>query len=200
MSETEADAKSLESLHLKSGEPSASWSAEDLGAAAAAELAALAADEQSVTARYWRLGRLLSLARKPLTHGQWGGFLKQWKIDKTRAAKAIRIFKEFASAEETAGLTVARACEKSAKPRRRRATRPKSEKDSAAEAAPPPIIQSWWQFADAMTGVVERQLEEPEFLAPDEAARALAALSRLLATLHACEERLRRRTTGDGIT
>lgn len=81
MAETEPTPKFLESPLLNDAEPSAAWSIDELGAAAAAEMAVLVNGEQSVTARYWRLGRLLSLARKPLTHGQWGRFLKQWKID-----------------------------------------------------------------------------------------------------------------------
>ena len=48
-----------------------------------------------------------------------------------------------------------------------------------------------------MAEVVEFQLEQPEFLTPDEAAAALASLGRLLATLLQCEERLRRRSVGE---
>lgn len=192
------DAKFLESPLLKDAEPSAKWSIDELGAAAAAELAVLVTNEQSATTRYWRLGRLLSLARKPLTHGQWGLFLKQWRIDKTRAAKAQRIFKRFATAEATAGITVGEACRRNAKPTRRRATPSNSKKTSAVEtAAAPPIIQSWSKFTEIMAEVVEFQLEQPEFLTPDEAAAALASLGRLLATLLQCEERLRRRSVGE---
>lgn len=136
MAETEPTPKFLESPLLNDAEPSAAWSIDELGAAAAAEMAVLVNGEQSVTARYWRLGRLLSLARKPLTHGQWGRFLKQWKIDKTRSAKAMRIFKRFATAEATTGITVAEACERSKKPTRRRKAWSKSEKASAGRFRP----------------------------------------------------------------
>jgi len=186
--------KFLESPRLTDTEPSTSWSTDELGAAAAAELAALTADEQSVTARYWKLGRVLTIARGPLTHGQWGAFLKQWKIDKTRASKAMRIFRGFATPEETAEFTVVQACEQCSKTSRRK-TRKKPRKNLAAEATSSPLAatRSWSQFAELMTGVVERQLEEPEFLTPEEAATALTSLGRLLVALRDCEERLRLR-------
>lgn len=195
MTELPSTAESLDSRNLNPPELSATSSTEELGAAAAAELTVILSDERAVAVRYWHLGQLLSWARKPLTHGQWGRFLKQWKIDKSRSAKALRIFRAFATPEAVAGLTVAEAYERSAKSSRRRTTPRKPRRRPVAEAGTPPeTIQSWTKFADAMTGVVERQLEEPEFLTPDEAAAALTALGRLLMALHECEARLRRRT------
>lgn len=194
--------KSLEPQHLVVAALSPTSSTDELGSAAAAELAAIRANEHSVTARYWQLGQLLTWARKPLTHGQWGQFLKQWNIDKTRAAKAMRIFQAFPTASATADLTVGEAYARSAKassgstmPQKMKKKANKSQPTGAAERTLlPDTIQSWTKFADAMTIVVERQLEEPEFLTPAEAAAALTALDRLLAALHQCETRLRERT------
>ena len=198
---TELDVKFLEPQHLEVAALSPTSSTDELGAAAAAALAAITADERSVTARYWYLGQLLTWARKPLTHGQWGQFLKQWNIDKTRAANAMRIFHEFPTAAATAALTVAEAYARSAKPSSKNATARKlrQAKKTQPVTAPestsvPDRIQSWTKFADMMTIVVERQLEEPEFLTPAEAAEALTSLDRLLAALHQCEARLRERT------
>lgn len=196
MTATESSAEFLESRHLKPGELSASSATDELGAAAAAELAAITTNERSVTGRYWYLGRLLTWARKPLTHGQWGRFLKQWKIDKSRAAKAMRIFRAFTTADAVADLTVAEAYERSAKSSSRRATSRKPKPAPAAAAiATPTTIRSWTKFAEIMIEVVERQLEEPEFLTSEEAAAALTALGPLLTALRQCEDRLRRRTS-----
>lgn len=196
---TELDVKFLEPQHLDVAALSPTSSTDELGAAAAAELAAITADERSVTARYWLMGQFLTWARKPLTHGQWGQFLKQWNIDKTRAAKAMRIFQGFPTAAATADLTVAEAYARSAKPFSGSATpqklkKAKKSQTAAAATSVPDTIQSWTKFADAMTIVVERQLEEPEFLTPAEAVAALASLNRLLAALQQCEARLRDRT------
>lgn len=194
MSEQQSTVEILDSRNLPAAELSATSSTEKLGAAAAAELIAILTDERAVAVRYWHLGRLLTWARKPLTHGQWGQFLRQWKIDKSRSAKALRIFRAFTTPEAVAELTVAEAYERGAKPSRKRA-KPRRHKPapSTAENSPPETIQSWTKFTEAMTGVVEKQLEEPEFLSPEEAAAALTALGRLLAALHDCEARLRRR-------
>lgn len=197
----ELDVKFLEPQHLDVAALSPTSSTDELGAAAAAELAAITSDERSVTARYWLMGQILTWARKPLTHGQWGQFLKQWNIDKTRAAKAMRIFQGFPTAAATADLTVAEAYARSAKPSSGSATPQKLKKAKKAQPAAaaeatsvPDTIQSWTKFADAMTIVVERQLEEPEFLTPAEAAAALASLNRLLTALQQSEARLRDRT------
>lgn len=195
MSELSSTVEFLASRNLNSAELSAASSTEELGAAAAAELTTLLNDERAVAVRYWHLGRLLAWARKPLTHGQWGRFLRHWKIDKSRSAKALRIFRAFATPEAIAELTVAEAYERAAEPARKKGkSRRRKPAPNTAAASPPETMQSWTKFADAMTGVVEKQLEEPEFLTPDEAGAALAALGRLLTALHACEDRLRRRT------
>jgi hypothetical protein len=194
MSEQQPPGEILDSRNLQPAELSATSSTDELGAAAAAELTALLIDERAVAVRYWHLGRLLTWARKPLTHGQWGRFLQQWKIDKSRAAKALRIFRAFTTPEAIAELTVAEAYERSAKPSRKKAkSRKQKPAPSTGENPPPETIQSWTKFTEAMTGIVEKQLEEPEFLSPEEAGAALAALGRLLAALHDCEARLRRR-------
>jgi hypothetical protein len=110
MSEPTQSEEILDS-QLFEDEPSHTWSLDRLEEASVVAYAALVGDERSVTARYWSLGKLLHLTRKHFTHGQWGAYLKKLKIDKTRAAKAMRIFATFSTAEQTAGLTVAEAYE-----------------------------------------------------------------------------------------
>jgi len=195
MTVAQSAAKSLESPLLVPEDLSVASSTDALGAAAAMELAALLAEERSVTARYWRLGQLLSWARKPLTHGQWGVFLKHWKIDKTRAAKAMRIFRTFPTVDETTGLTVAEAYERSAKSSARRMV--KGKKPGRRKVALPATTQSWRQLADAMSQAVEQRIEHPESVSGEEADAALESIERLLGTLRRYHEFLRGRSTAE---
>lgn len=71
--------------------PSRAWGLDRLSAAAVEVYQRLLSDERFLTPHYWRLGRLLTLARKEFHRGQWGAYLNELGIDKTRAAKSMRI-------------------------------------------------------------------------------------------------------------
>lgn len=177
---------------LDAAAPSHTWTLDQLTAVAREEHAALLAEERSATARYWRLGQVLRLARKQFGHGQWTRYLKELGIDKTRAVKALRIFESFATEAQTAPLTVAEAYAK----RRRRPH--SARKQVTAEQAPLPSapaagsLRTWPEFAATIVGEVERRLDEAEFMTAEEIAAALAEVARAASALRRLEERLQR--------
>jgi len=198
MAEPTGGAESCDPQLLDAAAPSHTWTLEQLTAAASEEHAALLAEERSTTARYWRLGQVLRLARKQFAHGQWTRYLKELGIEKTRAVKALRIFESFTTEAQTAPLTVAGAYAK-----RRRRTRT-ARKHVAAEQAQQPSapaagsLRTWPEFAATIVGEVERRLDEAEFMTADEMAAALRETTRAAAALSRLERRLRERYDLDG--
>jgi hypothetical protein len=171
--------------------PSRSWGLDRLSAAAVDAYRRLLNDERFLTSHYWRLGHLLTLARKEFHRGQWGAYLKQLGIDKTRAAKAMRIYETFSTEQATSELTVAEAYDR--RQRRLRVARSKGRSPAAeAEASPQPSsAPGWSQFAQAITSAVERQLEDVEFWTANEVVIALAEVQRAATSLRQLEDRLR---------
>lgn len=89
--------------------PHEGWPLDQLNQYARAESSAITQSEQSVTAHYWQLGLALSLARRHFSHGQWGKFLEELGVDKTRASKACAIHRTFKQQELVEGLSVQEA-------------------------------------------------------------------------------------------
>ena len=110
--------------------PQEDWGLDQLSNYARAQDAAIAQCEQSVTTRYWHLGLALNLARRHFSRGQWGKFLQELGIDKTRASKACAIHHTFKQQASVEGLSVQEAYERrerkarnsSAKKRRKKQT------------------------------------------------------------------------------
>jgi len=192
MTEPADGAESCDPQLLAAAAPSHTWTLDQLTAVARAEHAALLAEERSTTARYWRLGQVLRLARKQFAHGQWTRYLQELCIEKTRAVKALRIFESFTTEAQTVPLTVAEAY---AKRRRRPRT---ARKHVAATQAPQPSapaagsLRSWSEFAATIVNEVERRFDEAEFMTAEEVAAALAEVVRAATALRRLEERLER--------
>lgn len=193
MSPTSTQVKFLAPRNLPAEEPNHAWSPERLGAAASAVYADLLANECSVTAAYWLLGQLLHLARKHFNHGQWGGYLREHKIDKNRAAKALRIFARFSTVEKTAGLTVTEAYEQSKKAGGRKLRKGKQSAPSQATKALSAPSDSWPTFIEAVHAEVERRIPASESLIAKDATSALAGVLRIVAALGSLEAALRKR-------
>lgn len=155
------DGKSCDPQHFEAEVPSHSWDLDRLSAVARIEHAAILDEERSTTARYWRLGQVLHLARKQFAHGQWLRYLQELGIEKTRAVKAMRIFETFSTETQTTELTVAEAYDK----RRRRPRAPSQQinvgeriqEDDKPCAAPAP---SWSRFAASIVADIERLWDE----------------------------------------
>lgn len=185
--------KSCEPQLFPHDEPSHAWDLDRLSAAAVAEYQELLADERAVTTRYWRLGRLLCLARKNFQRGQWGPYLQELGLEKTRAFKAMRIYETFATAAETVGLTVAEAYDRrQRRPRKPKADRPAATPEMEANSGRS-SVPSWTQFAESITTAVARQLEDAEFWTAAEIATALGEVARAATALRQLEDRLRGR-------
>jgi hypothetical protein len=100
--------KSCEPQHLDDG-PNPGNSPDDLGEWASSYHEQIVEGERSLAALYWKLGKALELARKHFTRGQWEKYLAKWKIDKTRASKARKIYGAFQNVEQVQKLSVEKA-------------------------------------------------------------------------------------------
>lgn len=105
--------------------PHDGWGLEQLTGYANAQHAAIEDSEQMLTPVYWRLGLALRLARRHFARGQWGHFLQELGIEKTRASKACAIHRAFESEQLVEGLTVEEAYA-----RRKRKPRKTSPRDN----------------------------------------------------------------------
>jgi hypothetical protein len=199
---SDSDGESCDPQHLMEDVPSHTWDLDRLSAVARTEHAAILVEEESTTARYWRLGQVLHLARKQFAHGQWLRYLQELGIETTRAVKAMRIFESFSTEVQTKELTVAEAYDK-----RRRRPRTTSQRRTAGEcvqenntpnAASAP---SWSRFAASIVAEVERRWDETSFMDADETATALAGVGRAIVALQRLEMQLRqRRVERDDVT
>lgn len=109
MDEANCDDKSCGPQLFISSEPNVEWGVNQLGAVAMAQHQQIVESERHLAVAYWRLGQTLDLAKKNFNYGQWEGFLKTWKIDKTRASRARAIFRTFGGEEQVRSLTVEQA-------------------------------------------------------------------------------------------
>ena len=101
-----AEPNSCGSQPLSSGTPTREWGVDELGSYAQLQNRQIVEGEKLLTPSYWRLGQALTFAKKSLNHGQWGRYLKELGIDKSRASKARAIYGAFANLEDVAELTV----------------------------------------------------------------------------------------------
>ena len=101
--------KSCEPQLLDDEQPSHSWGLDKLAEFAQEQHRIIVDGEKEQVPAYWRLGQALSLARKQFARGQWGKYLDELEIHKTRASKARAIFRSFQSPKDVAGKSVEEA-------------------------------------------------------------------------------------------
>ncbi len=65
--------------------------------------------EYRLSIMYWRLGRLLELARAHFKYGEWNGFLDSQGVDYSRASRARAIYRSFGAEAQVAEMTVDQA-------------------------------------------------------------------------------------------
>lgn len=169
-------------------EPSHSTPLERLNALATSEHDALVTGERAATSHYWRLGRVLDLARKKVSRGDWANYLKTLGIEKTRASKAKTIYRTFSTVDKVADLSVAQAYEHRVRsPRVKKAENSTSEADRSARTV---SLPHWVQtFADD----AERLRDEAEFLTEQEARIVLSVLAQAVDLLVELQATLRTR-------
>jgi hypothetical protein len=152
------DGKSCDPQLFPKGKPTAKWSLDQLGAYAQEKHTAIAETEKPLAAQYWLLGLALNLAREKFRHGKWGPHLKSLGIDKTRASKAIAIFKANPSEKETASMSVAETYAK-----RQRKKTPRPEPPAMSDKA------AFRQFLHGIDEEAEKYIHVAAFLEPAEA-------------------------------
>lgn len=101
--------KSCGPQQFPEGEPTELWTLDELGKYAQRQHRQIVANEQKLAQIYWRLGRALVFARNNFMHGQWGLYLQELGIDRTRASKAKAVFRTFPAIEDLESLTVEEA-------------------------------------------------------------------------------------------
>ncbi len=177
--------KSCEPQHLQQP-PDPTWGVEDLGQYARAQEQAIVAGEHSLTACYWRLGLALNLARKHFAHRQWGRYLGELGIEKTRASKARAIHGTFAVAEEVAELTVQEAY-------RRRQLKPRIA--TAKRRPSPPPSTDLVEFLLGVCKQADGCADQVEFIEHEQAKQILTTLDETIAELDKLRQLFRARVS-----
>jgi len=173
MTPLDDDLKSCDSQLLMKP-PNPQWGVEDLGRYARAQDQAIVASDRSLTACYWRLGLALNLARKHLGHRQWGRFLDELGIDKTRASRARAIHGTFETEQQVAELSVQEAYGRREKKPRLAAPaerRPEKQKEDPIE-----FLLGVCKQADFFS-------DHANFTEPDQAAAILTMIDETIAEL-----------------
>jgi hypothetical protein len=98
--------KSCDPQPFSGDQPSHAWELEKLSRYAQKQHQIIIAGEKQITPAYWRLGQALQIARKQFCRGQWGLYLADLCIDKSRASKARAIFATFSTEQKVANLPV----------------------------------------------------------------------------------------------
>ena len=98
--------KSCDSQLLPEGDPTSEWGLDHLGVYAQLQYRQIMDGEKSLTVTYRRLGCALVHTKKIFKHGCWGQHLKLLGIDRTRASKAMAIYRTFPKEEDVVGLRV----------------------------------------------------------------------------------------------
>lgn len=165
------DAKCCTPQLFPEGLPTAEWLPEQLAAFVQAQHRVILNAERALAVEYWRLGKALAVLRTSFAHGQWEQFLKDAKVEKSKACRARAIAKAFTKEEELAGLTLQQAYEQCRKPRQ--PAQPKAECGKEDEGR-------FTQFLDHVRKVAEPFIDRAAFAEPGEAARLLPEVEQVL--------------------
>ncbi|REJ88285.1 MAG: hypothetical protein DWQ35_20110 [Planctomycetota bacterium] len=179
-----ADAKSCDPQRFD-GDPQQNWNLDELGVYAREQHEAIVRSESSLTTHYWRLGLALSFCRRHFSRGQWGPYLADLGIDKTRASKACAIHRTFKSEQAVNGLSVEKAYG-----HRERKVRKSSHKKRRKKR--PLSLTDWLHEICKAT---DHFLDEAAFVAPADAGSIVPALDTAIEDLTSLRERLQQRTS-----
>lgn len=179
MVENEIDAKSCDPQLFMDGEPDRKWGLDDLGGYAQSQHQAIVDREQTLATHYWRLGLALNLARRQLSRRQWGKFLQERNIDKTRASKARAIHRTFPTENEVEELSVQEAYR-----RRERKVKQQTADESAVEKS---VIEDpkddLLEFLHNVHSRADFFMDDAAFAEPSDTDMLLAVLSEAITGL-----------------
>jgi hypothetical protein len=179
------DPQLLDEALLNDSVPQKDWGLDQLSHYARTQNAAITRCEHSLTTRYWHLGLALNLARPNFCRGQWGPFLQELGVDKTRASKACAIHRTFKSQKSVKGLSVQEAYQ-----RRKRKSRKSSTKKRRKRKTPAGLIQ--W-----LSGVCKKAdffLDEAAATNPNQAESLLSAIDAAIEQMTALRNQVPQRT------
>jgi len=111
--------------------PNSEWSLDELANYAKTEHTTIQQAEESLAATYWRLGHALILAKRHFGRGQWGKYLAELGIEKTRSSRAMAIYRTFPDMAGLEGKSVDAAYKE--RERKKKSTGEKSKDDSDLE-------------------------------------------------------------------
>jgi hypothetical protein len=172
---------------LNDEQPSHSWDLDKLGEFAKEQHQKIVEGEKELAPAYWRLGEALDLARKQFNHGQWGKFLADLGIHKTRASKARAIFRSFQSLEDVAGQSVEDAyeCRRSRQEQAPRAAKRKPKSKGNALKA----------FLKHVPKEAKALIDEAVTMRPPEASQLMTAIDAAIENLQRLRETLAAKAT-----
>ena len=176
-------------LDEENSEPNSDWPLSDLTDFARNENQAIQQNGELLAGSYWRLGHALTLARRHFARGQWGKYLEELGIDKTRSSKAMAIYRTFPCIDKLRGHSVESAYNE--RVRKKRANR---VRDSESEDDSPPTNSeaseaatsghgTLREFLSCMHAESEHWVHEAAFVEGAEAAEALILCTQALAAL-----------------
>lgn len=180
-------AESCGPQHLDEEQPSRTWGLEKLGEFAQRQQRRIVDGEQALTLVYWLLGQALDWARQQLTRGQWGAYLAELGIDKTRASKARAIFRAFRSLNDVEGQSVeeAYACR----------SRRQEQAPRAAKRKPKGKGKALKAFLKDVPKGAEALIHEAVTMRPPEASQLITAIDAAIENLQRLRETLAAKAT-----
>jgi len=187
MTSRAVNTKSCGPQQLVTDESLATLGIEDLAKRARTENQRIDAVECKLSKHYWNLGQILARIRQQFLHGQWEKFLLQQEIDRTRAAKALAIFRSFPEVETLAELTVEQAYKQ-----RTRKTRKPARRSTVTTESSDPLQASLSQICQQ----ADSWLEITNTADAESANRWLVALADAIRRLQLLQDSCRRRITG----
>ena len=139
------------------------------------------------------LGQVLVVARRQYQHGQWVKFLTMRGIDKTRASRAMAIFRTFSQVADLDTMTVKQACA-SRKVRAKKTSRQSKNRSrkpiAQSEFTAPTSLGDW---LDVLTTKSTRFTEEATFATGDAAGKLLDTVDQAMRQLQGLRELLAQR-------
>ena len=178
-SEKSCDVQLIDSI------PQKDWEIDQLGSFARDQDQAIRRGEASLTKSYWRLGLSLNLTRRNFSRGQWGKYLEELGIDKTRASKACAIHRTLKSEARIGELTVREAYRHRQRKPRKLSSKRHRKKNSDGIA----------QWLMEVCRRADFYLDEASCADSDKAASLLPAVESAIGELTGLRDRLQQRTS-----
>ena len=179
------DPQLLNAAPPKPSVPHEDWPLDQLSQYARAQNSAITQSERSVTAHYWQLGLALNLARRHFSHGQWGKFLEEIGVDKTRASKACAIHRTFQQQELVEDLSVQEAYQRRERKPRKSSTKTRRKKSTCG---------GFSQWLRDVCKHADFFLDEAACTEPNDAASLLPAVNAAIEELTSLRDQLQVRS------